>query len=237
MSRAGGIRFVIAIAILSTVGAEARAQIYAVRDASGMLIMSDKPLGPGAQTFSVRRAATVLTTRPASALSIERYDDAIEQHSASANVRPDLVRAVIQVESGFNPRARSRKGAMGLMQLMPYTANELGVANPWDPDENIRGGTVYLRRLLDRFGGNEELALAAYNAGPNAVERYGYSIPPYRETRDYVRRVKGRTELLSETMSPRTTIYRTVEIVDGREVVKFTDIRPASGSYTLAGRR
>jgi soluble lytic murein transglycosylase len=227
---------VIGIAILLTCAAPVRAQIYAVRDANGMLVMSDRPLGPDAQTFPVPRTTTVLTTRPVTTtFPLERFEGAIEQHAAANNLRPDLVRAVIQVESGFNPRARSPKGAMGLMQLMPYTANELGVVNPWDPDENIRGGTVYLRRLLDRFGGNEELALAAYNAGPMAVERYGYAIPPYRETRDYVRKVKGRTGLSAGSATgPRTTIYRTVQVVEGREVVRFTDIRPASGEYTLA---
>jgi hypothetical protein len=116
------------------------------------------------------------------------YSDIIERVAAEQNVPAKLVRAVIQVESGYNERARSNKGAMGLMQLVRGTANDLNVRDPYDPDENLRGGTTYLRQLLDRFLGRVELALAAYNAGPGAVERHG-GIPPYRETRDYVRRI------------------------------------------------
>ncbi|MCD6363720.1 MAG: lytic transglycosylase domain-containing protein [Synergistetes bacterium] len=96
--------------------------------------------------------------------------------------------AVIQAESGFNPRAVSSKGAMGLMQLMPATARELGVSDPFDIEDNIMGGVKYLRYLSEKYKGNLELILAAYNAGPYAVDRYR-GIPPYRETQNYVQRV------------------------------------------------
>ncbi len=112
----------------------------------------------------------------------------IDRHARHRRLEPKLVRAVIQTESGYNVRARSAKGAMGLMQLMPETARELNVADPYNAEQNVRGGTAYLRQMIDRFDGQVELGLAAYNAGPSAVERYG-GIPPYRETRQYVRRV------------------------------------------------
>lgn len=112
----------------------------------------------------------------------------IERHSLAQNLDPKLVRAVIQAESGYNRRALSNKGAIGLMQLMPATARLLRVSDPWSADENVRGGTMYLRQMLDRFQGRLEWAVAAYNAGPGAVERHR-GIPPYRETREYVRRV------------------------------------------------
>jgi soluble lytic murein transglycosylase-like protein len=112
----------------------------------------------------------------------------ITEHALAQDLDPRLVEALIRAESAFNTRAVSHKGAMGLMQLMPQTADDLGVENAFDVDENLRGGTTYLRQLLDRFDGDLKLALAGYNAGPGAVEKYR-GVPPYRETTDYVKRI------------------------------------------------
>lgn len=201
----------------------ADAQIYAWHDAAGRLVMSDKPRADGGevQTFNVQRAATGLkVTRPPDTRSA-RFDSSIETHAKAHGVDPDLVRAVIQVESAFNPVAVSSKGAMGLMQLMPATAADFNVGNPFDPEENIRGGVGYLKQLLARYDGKVELALAAYNAGPGAVDKYGQKIPPYRETRDYVSRITRNSA--SAPAKPSTKIYKWVEIVDGRPVTRYSD--------------
>lgn len=119
----------------------------------------------------------------------DKYDDYINYASQVYDLDPDLVKAMIKVESDFYHRAVSPKGAMGVMQLMPGTAEIIGVKRPFDPSENIMGGSKYLRKLLDMFNGNRTLALAGYNAGENAVIKYGYSVPPYRETQQYVTKV------------------------------------------------
>jgi soluble lytic murein transglycosylase-like protein len=119
---------------------------------------------------------------------IEKYGDVIRQASRRFGIEPSLIKAVIKAESDFNHRAVSYKGAQGLMQLMPKTADQMDVDNPFNPEENIFGGTQYLSALLKRFKNNKRLALAAYNAGPEKVESYK-GIPPYRETRIFVKRV------------------------------------------------
>jgi soluble lytic murein transglycosylase-like protein len=118
----------------------------------------------------------------------QRLDQAINSSSARYHIDPDLIHSVIQAESGFHPFAISRKGAQGLMQLMPQTASRLGVANTFDPQANVEGGTRYLRELLERYDFNLIKALAAYNAGPRRVEQYR-GVPPFHETRAYVARV------------------------------------------------
>jgi len=157
------------------------------------------------------------------------FDSLIVQHAEANKINPALVRAVIEAESAFNPRAVSHVGAMGLMQLMPGTAKDLGVTDPFDPNDNIRGGTKYLKSLLDRFDNKVELALAAYNAGPGAVERYD-GIPPYRETRNYVAKIGNRIKDVKAITQGSRTMYRVTEVMpDGREVVKYTDTKPEAG--------
>jgi hypothetical protein len=126
----------------------------------------------------------------------ERIKNAVANASQKYNLDPNLVYAVIKQESGFKPCAESHCGAEGLMQLMPGTARELGVTDSFDIDQNVDGGCKYLRQMLDRFGGNVRLALAAYNAGPGAVEKYD-GIPPYEETRNYVTSILAHYEKFS----------------------------------------
>jgi soluble lytic murein transglycosylase-like protein len=235
-------RFLLAPLVLAAVGlaiaSPAAAQIYSWRDASGRLVLSDRrPAGVPVATYPVAGSTYVRSTRPVQAGGDldARLDALIEDHARASGVRPDLVRAVIQTESAFNPRARSPKGAMGLMQLMPVTAAQYGVGDPYDPAENIRAGVRYLRDLLDKYGGDETLALAAYNAGPTTVDQYGRQVPPYPETLAYVARVR---ETSAGSWAPASTrIYRVVTIRDSQARTVYTNRPLAGADEVVAARR
>ena len=197
----------------------ADAQIYAWRDANGTLVLSDRSIDRPTAVYEVEGAPKYVSTTPVESTSArERYEPYVQEYSNRQSLRPELVRAVIQVESGYNPRALSPKGAMGLMQLMPETARMLGVQRPYDPEQNIRGGTRYLRLLLDKYEGNE-----------------GKKIPPYRETRDYVRKV-GSAAGEAQTSTRKLRIYKTIEILDGRAVPRYSSEKPSSGSFEIISR-
>jgi soluble lytic murein transglycosylase-like protein len=215
----------------------ARAQIYTWRDGKGNLVLSDRPQ-PGSapvRSYAVPRAEQVRVTRYATADRSRPFDDLIREHARLNGIRPDLVRAVMQVESAFDPNARSPKGAMGLMQLMPATMRQYGVKDAYDPRENVRAGVAYLRALLDRYENDETLALAAYNAGPGAVDKYDESVPPYRETQNYIAKINKMVEGTIQRRS--ATIYKTTEVVDGRVITRYTDQKPASGTYEVLPAR
>jgi cell wall-associated NlpC family hydrolase len=151
----------------------------------------DTQFGSGPSAPAIPGAATAGTTAAVSGLGeASPYDAMIVEAAQANNVPPALVKAVVRAESGFDPNAVSRAGAQGLMQLMPSTAAGLGVTDPFDPKQNLMGGAKFLRGLLDRFIGDVSKALAGYNAGPGAVEKYG-GIPPYAETQAYVPKVLG----------------------------------------------
>jgi soluble lytic murein transglycosylase-like protein len=216
----------VCLALILGTASPATAQIYSWRDENGNLVLSNTgrpPQGTAWQSYAVPQAEGVRATNYVPSEKTRTYDDLIVEHAQLHGVRAALVRAVVQVESAYNPRATSPKGAMGLMQLMPATARQFGVRNPYNPEENVRAGVAYLRQLLDRYDNNEELALAAYNAGPGAVDRYGEAVPPYRETRNYVTKVN---KIAGVKQLPNSKIYQVTKIVDGRAVVYYTNQKP-----------
>jgi soluble lytic murein transglycosylase-like protein len=189
--------FFVTLALLSLT---ARADIYTFLDENGISHISDFQVdsrytlfmktAPAARAAEAEIAAAVPPLPYGASAPLNKpYDEMIATVAREQGIEPALLHAVITVESGYNARAKSRKGASGLMQLIPATAKRFGVTDVWNPLENIRGGARYLRELLATFKDDMRLALAAYNAGEGAVMRSGNRIPPYAETRAYVPRV------------------------------------------------
>jgi len=201
------LRLALLIATMSAASiAAANPKIYTYLDAQGLRHYTDVPdnnryrllvLSPQDRTASGDRYDMRLLAKAS------QYDSIIEHAALSAAVESNLLRAVIVVESGFNSHAVSKRGAVGLMQLMPATASRFGVSNPYDAQQNVHAGARYLKFLIDRFGHDIRLALAAYNAGEEAVARNGGQIPPFSETMAYVPRVLKIYKLLGQ--QPRST--------------------------------
>lgn len=183
-------------AAAGSTGVRADQEIYGFVDEAGGINLSNDP-DDGRYQLLVRSPAAAKASLPAAASGRPdasawlRYRDVVLESAQRFQIDPALLRAVIRAESAYDPRAVSPRGAAGLMQLMPATAQRLGVSDVFDPAQNIRGGARYLVELMRRFDNDLHLALAAYNAGEGAVLKYGRRIPPYRETTDYVARVVG----------------------------------------------
>lgn len=176
----------IAGVILFSLGGAPRpteADIYRYIDENGVMHFTNAPTSPKFKLFMRERRQFIAR------LDAHQFDPIIQDASRKYGIEAPLIKAVIKAESDFDPNAVSRKGARGLMQIMPMNFRLLNVENPFDPHQNIEGGARYLREMLDRYGGNLELALAAYNAGPGAVDRFA-GVPPYPETTEYIARVK-----------------------------------------------
>ncbi len=184
--------------LLAAASAQA-AEVYVYREPAGTRLFTDQRMRDPAYVFISKfgRPTAYVSCKGISSAGLDArlrsYEDLIERYAEQQGVEAALVKAVMRVESCFDHRAVSRVGARGLMQLMPGTAADLGVSDSFDPAQNIRGGVTYLRLMLDRFGNNQKLALAAYNAGPGAVTKH-QGVPPFKETQAYVEKVRSHYE-------------------------------------------
>ena len=217
----------------------AEADIYKYVGEDGVVLYTDSPSGKRRERAIKDKNTKEYASYSATKINYSNreksnYHPIISKKAKEHDLDPSLVTAVIKAESNGDHRAVSKKGAMGLMQLMPQTANELKVRNPFDPEENIDGGIRYLRYLIERFNGNLTLALAAYNSGPKTVEKYG-SVPPITETKQYVKKVlalyNGKTSFSSGSYKAKKTepIYKII-MEDG--TILFTNF-PLSKTNTL----
>ena len=177
------VSFLVILFLVCLLQDRSRADIYQYIDSAGVLYFTNTPTSSDYVLY-IREKTVGLKMGIAS----RNYDSIIHKAQAKYGVAVSLIKAVIHAESGFDAQAVSKKGARGLMQIMPDNYKVLSISDPFDPSQNIMGGTRYLKQLLNRYDDKLPLALAAYNAGPNAVDKYG-QIPPYKETKNYVQKV------------------------------------------------
>ena len=203
--------------MLSTLTLTSHADIYKFTDTDGIIHYTNIP-----QSKDYERIITENNTR-----SGNEYSYIIRNKSRKYNIKPSIIKAVITAESNWDPWAISKKGAIGLMQLMPDTARDMQITDPYDPEQNIEAGTRYLRFLLNKFNGDINLALAAYNAGPGKVKRSG-GIPPITETKQYVRKVISISRDKSRTKS------RIYKIIYDDGTVLYTNTPPANNKQNLS---
>ena len=225
--------FIVLCCVLFSIAPLASADIYKYIDENGVECYTDTPVDETADKIYTVKSNVSIKVPQVEYEDVEDYHSIILAKAETYDIDPSLIKAVIETESNWNCMAISTKGAMGLMQLMPSTASDMNVRNPFNPEENIEGGTKYLKYLLERFKGDLTLALAAYNAGPNAVEKYGY-VPPYSETRQYVSKVLSlyngnHHDYASPQGRKRDKIYKIV-LEDGS--VLFTNTSHPSRSHS-----
>jgi hypothetical protein len=227
--RYGVFGFFIAFAAALSVGNSFGQTLYSFIDENGVRHFTNIP--PVTHVRDLKITGSVPASSPAPSPDNTKpksgaYDPIIEKYASNYQLDASLIRSIIATESGFNAKAVSPKGARGLMQLMPATAARLGVKNSFDPEENIRGGVRHFRSLMDNFGNNLTLSLAAYNAGENLVQRLG-RVPNFKETRDYVESVTrryGRKEMSAEAQEQ--NYPSTYRFVDSDGVLHLTNIPP-----------
>ncbi|OGW60604.1 MAG: hypothetical protein A2V83_11475 [Nitrospirae bacterium RBG_16_64_22] len=238
------LRFFLWLPLVAVLSPAASADIYKYVDQDGVVHFSSARKGPQYQLVVREEKGTSGKPRLGGVPPAVREDHGrtIGAKSSAYNVDPELVKAIIRVESGYNAKAVSRKGAQGLMQLMPGTARRMRVENPFDPAQNIEGGVRYFKYLMGLFAGNVPLSLAAYNAGEEAVRRYG-GIPPYAETRDYVTKVlhyyRNPNSPLPATLvssGPRRASRPIFRVVAADGTVMYTDVPPTVGGSAEARR-
>ena len=186
------VRVIILFAMVILPGSSGFCDIYTYVDKNGVRHFTNVPNLNSVQYNVYIKEPSTLQEKPPpyqpDAASSSRYDHLIAEASRRYGVNESLLKAIIKAESDFNPRAVSKKGAKGLMQLMPENIRAFRLTDPFDPRENIMGGTRYFKRMINRYGGELSLAIAAYNAGPEKVDQYR-GVPPYKETENFVKRV------------------------------------------------
>ncbi len=233
------IRFVVAFCVLFALTVPCKGEIYSYRDRNGHLVLTDAPQGAQGRLHRIRQSAKRKKHRNTSGnlhaplvSKDHEINRLVEKYSVLYDIDERLLHAVIRAESDYDRNAVSRKGAMGLMQLMPETGRQYGVEDFFDPEQNIRAGAKHLKSLLDRYFGNTRLALAAYNAGVTAVDRYN-GVPPFPETQQYVSKIlamvkEGDTgSSAGHGTSGKTTIYR---YTDATGRICLTNIYPENAT-------